>query len=49
MNRRKEEQAGAELGQAQLQLELGFTLFKVCCITLMNTNYHYILLSTRSL
>ena len=23
-------QAGAELGQAQLQLELGFTLIKVC-------------------
>ena len=35
-------QAGAELGQAQLQLELVFTLIKVCCITLMITNYHYI-------
>ena len=35
-------QAGAELGQAQLQLELGFTLIKVCCITLMITNYNYI-------
>ena len=34
----KEEQAGAELGQAQLQLELGFTLIKVCCISLMITN-----------
>ena len=32
------EQAGAELGQAQLQLELGFTLIKVCCISLMITN-----------
>ena len=32
------EQAGAELGQAQLQLELGFTLIKVCCISLMVTN-----------
>ena len=42
-------QAGAELGQAQLQLELGFTLFKVCCIILMITNYHYISLSTISL
>ena len=36
------QQAGTELGQAQLQLELGFTLIKVCCITLMITNYHYI-------
>ena len=36
----KETQAGAELGQAQLQLELGFTLIKVCCIILMITNYH---------
>ena len=35
-------QAGTELGQAQLQLELGFTLITVCCITLMITNYHYI-------
>ena len=34
-------QAGAELGQAQLQLELGFTLIKVCCIVLMITNYLY--------
>ena len=33
-----QKQAGAELGQAQLQLELGFTLIKVCCITLMITN-----------
>ena len=39
----------AELGQAQLQLELGFTLIKVCCIILMITNYHYISLSTISL
>ena len=37
-----EEQAEAELGQAQLQLELGFTLIKVCRIILMITNYHYI-------
>ena len=36
------EQAGAELGQAQLQLELGFTLIKVCFITLYIANYHYI-------
>ena len=34
----EDEQAGAELGQAQLQLELGFTLIKVCCISLMITN-----------
>ena len=34
--------AGTELGQAQLQLELVFTLIKVCFITLMITNYHYI-------
>ena len=39
----------AELGQAQLQLELGFTLIKVCCIILMITNYHYKSLSTISL
>ena len=32
----------AELGQSQLQLELGFTLNKVCYLTLMITNYHYI-------
>ena len=25
----KNEQAGAELGQAQIKLELGFTLFKI--------------------
>ena len=42
-------QVGAELGQAQLQLELGFTLNKVCCIMLMITNYHCISLSTLSL
>ena len=42
-------QAGAELGQAQLQLELGFTLIQVCCIILMITNYYYISLSTISL
>ena len=42
-------QAGAELGQAQLQLELGFTLLLVCCIILMITNYHCISLSTISL
>ena len=42
------EQAGTELDQAQLQLELGFTLIKVCCIILMITNYHYISLSTIS-
>ena len=35
-------QAGAELGQAQLQLELGFTLIKVYYLTLMIINYHYI-------
>ena len=28
-------QAEAELGQAQLKLELGFTLIKICCIKLM--------------
>ena len=42
-------QAGAELGQAQLQLELGFTVFKVCCIILMISKYHYISLSTMGL
>ena len=35
LKKNKIEQAGAELGQAQLQLELEFTLIKVCCITLM--------------
>ena len=34
----KEEQAETEVGQAKLQLELGFTLVKVFCITLMITN-----------
>ena len=34
----KIKQGGAELGQAQIQLELGFTLIKVCCISLMITN-----------
>ena len=38
----KESQAGAELGQAQHQLELGFTLIKVCNIQLMIRNFHYI-------
>ena len=38
----EDRKAGAELGQALLQLELGFTLMKVSCITLMITNYHYI-------
>ena len=38
----KRKQAGAELGQAQLQMELGFILIKVCCIILMITNYHCI-------
>ena len=46
-NIRKVKQAGAELGQAQLQLELGFTL--VYCIILMITNYHNKSLSTISL
>ena len=32
----------SKLGQAHLKLELGVTLNKVCCITLMFTNYHYI-------
>ena len=31
-------QAGAELGQAQLKLDLGFTSIGICCITLMITN-----------
>ena len=33
-------QAGAELGQAQLklELELSFTWFKICCIKLINKN-----------
>ena len=35
-----EKQAGAELGQAQLklELELSFTWFKICCIKLINKN-----------
>ena len=48
-NEESRKQAGAELGQAQLQLELGFTLIKFCCIILMITNYHYKSLSTISL
>ena len=27
--------AGAKMGQAQLKLELGFTLIKICCTKLM--------------
>ena len=30
-----EQQTGAELGQAQLKLELGFTSITICCIKLM--------------
>ena len=30
------EQAGAELGQAQLKPELGFTSITICCIKLMS-------------
>ena len=39
-NQIKVEQAGAELGQAQLklELELSFTWFKICCIKLINKN-----------
>ena len=37
-----QKQAWAELGQAQLQMELGFTLINVCLITLMITDYYYI-------
>ena len=35
---KKSEQAEAELGQAQLKLELklGFTSFNICCIKLIN-------------
>ena len=45
-SRLKKKQAGAELGQAQLELDLGYTLIKACCIILIITNYHYISLST---
>ena len=31
----QKKQAGAELGQAQLRLELGFTLIEICCIKLI--------------
>ena len=34
-------QAGAELGQAQLQLELGFTLIKVCIILMIQNTSTY--------
>ena len=34
----KNEQAGTELGQAQLKLDLGFTSIGIWCITLMITN-----------
>ena len=30
------EQAGAELGQVQLKMELGFTSFKICCNQLID-------------
>ena len=36
-------QAGAELGQAQLKLELGFTSTKIWGITLMIANCYQIL------
>ena len=35
----KYQQAGAELGQAQLKLELDFTLIKICCNKLMTRLY----------
>ena len=36
---KRKKQAGTELGQAQLQLELGFTLIKVCCHPKSHTSY----------
>ena len=32
-------QAGAELGQAEVKLELGFTSIKICCVKLMTRLY----------
>ena len=40
------EQAGAELGQTQLKLELGFTSIKICCIKLIT--YLHLLIYTTS-
>ena len=39
----RQKQAGAEPGQAQLKLELIFTLFKICCPKLINkdTTVHF--------
>ena len=37
------EQAGAELGQAQLKLELGFTLAKIWGIACIIDNYYKLL------
>ena len=41
--RKYAKQAGAELGQAQLklELELSFTWFKICCIKLIKKNTTY--------
>ena len=40
LNDINQEQAGAELGQAQLklELELSFTWFKICCAKLIDKN-----------
>ena len=45
LNRVKTKQAGDELDQAQLKLklELGFILFMICCIELINNEYYLIL------
>ena len=41
--KRKRKQAGAELGQAQLKLELGFTSTKIWGIALMIAYYYQLL------
>ena len=38
---KKWKQAGAELRQAQLKLELGFTSVKICCIILADQSLCY--------
>ena len=41
-------QAGAELGQAQLKLELGFTSTKIWGIALMIANYYILVNMVRN-
>ena len=39
------EQAGAELGQAQIKLGLGFTSIRICCIEFIYTIFYWLVLT----